>query len=69
MLESHLIEERMLARPMYENLLWIAAVHERKEAFVAEMLEDETLNRRSLGQTAMIPVEFRNSIRNSPTRN
>lgn len=51
--ENQTIEARMLGRPLFENLLWLAALLERKDAFVAEMLDDEALNRRSLGQTTM----------------
>lgn len=60
------IEARMLARPLYENLLWLAALLERKEAFVAEMLEDEALNRRTLGQTAMRLTVLHGGDPNSP---
>src|SRR5690348_7105491 len=47
---NQVLEARMLARPMYENLLWIAALRERGASFVEEMVEDDALNRRSLGQ-------------------
>jgi Family of unknown function (DUF5677) len=51
--ENQIIEARMLGRPLFENLLWLAALVEHKDAFVAEMLDDDALNRRSLGQTTM----------------
>jgi hypothetical protein len=50
---NQVLEARMLARPMYENLLWIAALRERGASFVEEMVEDDALNRKSLGQTTM----------------
>jgi hypothetical protein len=47
---SQVMEARMLARPLYENCLWIAALRERHGKFVEEMIEDDALNRKSLGQ-------------------
>jgi hypothetical protein len=50
---NQVMEARMLARPLYENCLWIAALRERGSKFVEEMVEDDALNRKSLGQTTM----------------
>jgi hypothetical protein len=50
---NQVMEARMLARPLYENCLWIAALRERQCKFVEEMVEDDALNRRSLAQTTM----------------
>jgi hypothetical protein len=47
------MEARMLARPLYENCLWIAALRERDSNFAEEMVEDDALNRKSLGQITM----------------
>jgi hypothetical protein len=50
---GQVMEARMLARPLYENCLWIAALRERRTKFVEEMVEDDALNRRTLGQITM----------------
>jgi hypothetical protein len=50
---NQVMEARMLARPLYENCLWIAALRERQSKFVEEMVEDDALNRKSLGQITM----------------
>jgi hypothetical protein len=50
---NQVMEARMLARPLYENCLWIAALRERHSKFVEEMIEDDALNRKSLGQITM----------------
>jgi hypothetical protein len=50
---DQILEAKMLARPMYENLLWIAALRERGASFVEEMVEDDALSRRSLAQTTV----------------
>jgi hypothetical protein len=45
-----LVEARTLTRCCYENLLWIAALRDRGDRFVDEMIEDEMGNRRTLGE-------------------
>ena len=47
---NQVMEARMLARPLYENCLWIAALRERRSKFVEEMVKDDALNQKSLGQ-------------------
>ncbi len=44
----HVVEARILARCIYENLIWAGALRERGFAFVQEMLEDEQANREAL---------------------
>jgi hypothetical protein len=53
MRENHVLEARVLARCLYENLLWIGALMERGTAFVEEMASDEAFNRKSLGELAL----------------
>ena len=50
---NQVMEARMLARALFENCLWIAALRARHAQFVEEMVEDDTLNRKSLGQITM----------------
>jgi hypothetical protein len=50
---NQVMEARMLGRPLYENCLWIAALRERRSQFVEAMVEDDALNRKSLGQITM----------------
>ncbi len=45
---------------MYENLLWIAALRERGDAFVRDMREDEAANRQSLAQLTLKMTAKRN---------
>lgn len=49
----HVVEARMLARCIYENLIWIGALHDRGFAFVQEMLDDEAANRQVLGELTL----------------
>ena len=49
----HTIEARVLARCIYENLLWIAALRERGADFVKDMLKDEAFNRQAIGTLAL----------------
>jgi hypothetical protein len=50
---NQVMEARMLARPLYENSLWIAALRERRGKFVEEMVEDDAVNRKALAQLTM----------------
>jgi hypothetical protein len=50
---NQVIEARMLARPLYENCLWIAALREQGSKFVEAMVEDDALNRKTLAQITM----------------
>jgi hypothetical protein len=49
----HMVEARVLARCIYENLIWIGALRERGSDFVNEMLSDEAANRAALGELAL----------------
>jgi hypothetical protein len=49
----HVVEARMLARCIYENLIWIGALHDRGSEFVQEMLDDEAANRQALGELTL----------------
>ena len=48
--QQQVLEARVLARLMYENLLWLAALRERGAAFVQDMIEDEASNRKALAE-------------------
>jgi Family of unknown function (DUF5677) len=50
---NQVMEARMLARPLYENCLWIAALREQGSKFVEAMVEDDALNRKALAQITM----------------
>jgi Family of unknown function (DUF5677) len=50
---NQVMEARMLARPLYENCLWIAALREQGVKFVEAMVEDDALNRTTLAQITM----------------
>jgi hypothetical protein len=50
---NQVMEARMLARPLYENCLWIAALREQGSKFVNAMNEDDALNRKLLAQLTM----------------
>jgi hypothetical protein len=50
---NQVMEARMLARPLYEVCLWIAALREKGAVFIEAMVEDDILNRKSLGQTTV----------------
>src|SRR5439155_11533299 len=49
----HIVEARVLARCIYENLIWIGALRERGSDFVKEMLDDEAANRQALGELTL----------------
>jgi hypothetical protein len=49
----HVVEARVLARCIYENLIWIGALRERGMVFVKEMLDDDAANRQALGQLSL----------------
>lgn len=51
--QDHVMEARSLTRCLYENLLWIGALRERGADFVQDMLNDEALNRQSLGELTL----------------
>ena len=63
---NQILEAKMLARPMYENLLWIAALRERGAKFVEDMVEDDALSRRSLAQTTVKLTAQHGGEPNSP---
>jgi hypothetical protein len=63
---NQILEAKMLARPMYENLLWIAALRERGAKFVEDMVEDDALSRRSLAQTTVKLTAQHGGDSNSP---
>jgi hypothetical protein len=48
--ENLIVESRTLTRCCYENLIWIGALRDRGLDFVQEMLNDETANRKALGE-------------------
>jgi len=49
----HVVEARVLARCLYENLLWIGTLQKRGSTFVKEMLADDAANRAALGELAL----------------
>jgi hypothetical protein len=50
---NQVMEARMLARPLYENCLWIAALREQGSKFIKAMKDDDALNRKMLAHTTM----------------
>jgi hypothetical protein len=48
-----LIEARTLTRCCYENLIWVAALHERGSEFVGDMLKDDAASRKTLGEVTL----------------
>jgi hypothetical protein len=51
--QEQVLEARALVRLLYENLLWLAALRERGEAFVQDMMEDEAFNRKALAEMTL----------------
>lgn len=51
--QSHVMEARALVRCLYENLLWMGALSERRLAFVQDMIADEGFNRKALGELTL----------------
>jgi hypothetical protein len=51
--QGHVMEARALGRCLYENLLWIGALRERRLGFVQDMLKDEAFNRQSLAELTL----------------
>lgn len=51
--EDQVVESRVLTRCCYENLLWIGALRERGADFIQDMVNDETANKRALGELTL----------------
>jgi hypothetical protein len=51
--QGHVLEGRVLVRLMYENLLWMGALRERRSDFVQDMIENERFNQKALAQLTM----------------
>lgn len=51
--EHHVMEAGVLARCIYENLLWSGALRERGLEFVKEMLKDDAANRKAVSEFAL----------------
>lgn len=49
----HVIEARVLARCIYENFFWIAALRERRLEFVKDMLDDDAASKQALGELTL----------------
>jgi Family of unknown function (DUF5677) len=51
--EGLVVEARTLTRSCYENLIWAAALNERRSEFVADMLNDDAASRKGIGQVTL----------------
>jgi hypothetical protein len=50
---GQVIEARMIVRPMFENMLYLAALRERGATFVEKMIADDAFNKAALAQLTL----------------